>query len=316
MAISKNLWLNGTKQKLGGAVTYTLKGQQIIRKEAAKVSNPRSTAQMNQRVRLANLVDFYRANQLWMKRGAFENKKQTQSDYNAFVSRNIQSSTIALTKAEALAGAVVVAPYQVTDGSLERINASVATNVLSIPLANLTAGNSPMTSDVSMAILENYPSLRKGDQISIIVLLNKRDSAGIPRVTVFANEFILDDDNSEPISTYVSVGTRVRTISATESALVLNVQPESGESVAFVVCASRSTSNGIKVSPSSVIMGDTTFLTGYSSEEQFEKAIISYGESTENFLDSTSVVAGNSNTTDGGDNQGGSGSGDPSDVTP
>lgn len=316
MAIIKNLWLRNSSKKLAGAVTYQLKGQTIAREQAAKVYNPRSTAQMNQRVRLANLVDFYRANASWMKRGAFENKKQTQSDYNAFVSRNIQSSTIALTKAEALAGAVITAPYQVTDGSLERINARVATNVLTIPVSPNTAISTTSVSQISLALLDTYPSLKEGDQISIIVLLNKRDSAGIPRVSVFANEFILDTQDENTLSQYVSVGSRTRTISVVSGDLAINVTPQSGESVAFVVCASRTTESGIKVSPASVLMGDTTFLTGYSSEEQFQKAIDSYGESSENFLDSTSVVAGDSNTPSGGDDQGGSGSGDPSDVTP
>lgn len=314
MAVSKNLWLNGTIQKLGGAVTYQLKGQQIIRKEAAKVSNPRSKAQMNQRVRLANLVNFYRANASWMKRGAFENKKQKQSDYNAFVSRNIKPGRIALTKAEALAGAVIVDFYQVTDGSLESINTSVNGNTLSIPASNLTTSNSPKVNEVTMALMETYPSLKLGDQISIIVLLNKRDTAGYPRVKVFANEFLLDEDNELSVSEYVRVGNRERAISTTNGALKLAVTPQNGESVAFVVCVSRTTSNGLKVSPSWVDMSDEAFVNGYSDSTQFQKAIDSYGESSVNFLDSSNVQAGNSSSSGGDEDQGGSGSGDPGDV--
>lgn len=316
MAVSKNLWLDGAKQKLAGAVTYTLKGQQIIRKEAPQVANPRTTAQMNQRVRLANLVNFYRANQSWMKRGAFENKKQTQSDYNAFVSRNIGASQIALTKAEALAGAAIASTYQVTDGSLPRISYAVNEGTLSIPLSGTTANDAGSVSELLDFIKRSYPALREGDQISIIMLANKRDVDGYPRLEVFPTEIILSDDDEEQLTGIINTGGRAISKAFTAGTWSFTVTPKAGESIAFIICASRSTSSGLKVSPSYVTIGDWTFVDGYSSQEQFQEAINSYGESSANFLDSTSVVAGDSNTPSGGDNQGGSGAGDPGDVEP
>lgn len=316
MAISKNLWLDGAKQKLAGAVTYTLKGQQIIRKEAPQVANPRTTAQMNQRVRLANLVNFYRANIGWMKRGAFENKKQTQSDYNAFVSRNIQTSNIALTKAEALAGAVVAAPYQVTDGSLPELNYNVAVNQLSIPLPGLDASNGSSLGNFTQKLLMAYPALRDGDQLSIIVYVNKRDSSGYPRLQVFPNEVTLDIAEEEGLVSSINVAGHNVTATSVEGVLRIMVAPLEGESISYSMCVSRTTSTGIKVSPSYLRLGGTTFYDGYSSSEQFQKSIDSYGDSSANFLDSTSVAAGDSNTSSGDSSQGGSGAGDPGDVTP
>lgn len=92
MAKIKSLWLRGSSQRLGGAVTYMLKGVQIARELAAKVDNPRTPKQMNQRVKLANVVAFYRANRPWMERLAFETKKQNWSTYNAFVSANFAAN--------------------------------------------------------------------------------------------------------------------------------------------------------------------------------------------------------------------------------
>lgn len=316
MAVLKNLWLDGAKQKLAGAVTYTLKGQQIIRKEAPQVANPRTTSQMNQRVRLANLVNFYRANQSWMKRGAFENKKQTQSDYNAFVSRNIQTTSIALTKAEALAGAVIAGPYQVTDGSLPRINYSVSVGQLSIPLSAAVAADNGTINTFMNRMIQDYPALRMGDQISIIVLINKRDADGIPRLNVYPNEFNLSDETDDLVVSNINVAGRTATATFVEGFWRFSITPQPGESISYIVCASRTTSTGIKVSPSYVTIGNQTFVEGYSSEEQFQKAINSYGESSANFLDSTSAVAGDSNTPSGGDDEGGSGSGEPDDVEP
>lgn len=316
MAILKNLWLNGSSQKLAGAVTYTLKGQQVIRKEAAKVANPRSTAQMNQRVRLANLVNFYRANRGWMKRGAFENKKQKQSDYNAFVSRNIRESNIALTKAEALAGVVVVDHYQVTDGSLPMTEVSMAQSTARLLIAGMTQQGGTQMSTVVPKILSAYPGIQENDQLSVIVMVNKRDSNGNPKVYVRAYELILNSEKVGSVEDNIVGPDSALTIAAGDGSLNFSVTLASGELVGYAICFSRSTSNGIKVSPAFVRLSDLTFKEGYSSPSQFEKANSSYGESSANFLDSTSVMAGDSNAQGGEGDQGGSGAGDPGDVTP
>ena len=82
--------------RVGGNVYYMNKGQNIARELAPAISNPQTAAQQEQRMRWANLVSFYRVNQPWMKRGAFESKKQTWSDYNAFVSANSKISPVYL----------------------------------------------------------------------------------------------------------------------------------------------------------------------------------------------------------------------------
>ncbi len=58
---------------------YTQGGRTLQRELAPEVKNPKTPAQMGQRVKWANLVAFYRANASWMPK-AFENKKATQSD--------------------------------------------------------------------------------------------------------------------------------------------------------------------------------------------------------------------------------------------
>lgn len=316
MAIVRNMWMRNTRQQVAGAVLYNLKGQTIQREKAASVANPRTTAQMNQRVRLANLVNFYRANASWMKRGAFENKKQTHSDYNAFVSRNIGTSAIALTKEEALAGAAIACPYQVTDGSLPIIQASAVANVFTIQALGYTTSTQDTISNLTEALLHTYPTLKMGDQLSIILLFNKRDSSGIPRVVAYANEIALTDTNNLTLAGSLNAGGRTVVSAPVADGIKLTVTPESGEAIGFIVCVSRSTANGLKVSPSWVNLSDDTFVEGYSDGSQFEKAIASYGEGGVNFLDSIEVIAGQTTPAGGGDDQGGSGAGDPSDVTP
>lgn len=301
---------------LGGAVYYMRAGENVAREKAAFVTNPRSTSQMNQRVRLANLVNFYRANRSWMFRGAFENKPAKLSDYNAFVSRNIQTSNIALTKAEANAGAIIADTYQVTDGSLPMANVTYFQNgaLLNIPghISDDGASISQFLDDIFSA----YPGVQEGDQLSVIILNNKRDANGVPRLRVRAYEMILKSNGGANAGDLIEGGDGDLSIVSVNGGYSFQVGTDTGAAIGYAICFSRSTPSGIKVSPSFVVLSDDTFVEGYSSEEQFQKAINSYGESVANFLDSGSVTAGDSNTPSGGDDEGGSGAGDPGDVTP
>jgi len=301
---------------LGGAVYYMRAGENVAREKAAFVTNPRSTSQMNQRVRLANLVNFYRANRSWMFRGAFENKPAKLSDYNAFVSRNIQTSNIALTKAEANAGAVIVDTYQVTDGSLPMANYSYDQGgvLLSVP-GNSAAANINVQAFVNN-ILNDYAGVQKGDQMSVIILVNKRDASGVPRLSVLPYEITLDATDIDDINDLIGGPSTSLSVTSVAGGFKFAIPAVAGAAIGYAICFSRTTASGIKVSPSFVVLSDTTFKEGYSSETQFQKAIDSYGESVANFLDSGSVTAGDSNTPSGDEDQGGSGSGDPGDVEP
>ena len=72
MAIVKSAGLRNYVGKHAGNVYYLQKGEALVREKAAEVTNPRTPSQMMQRTRLANLVNFYRANKDWMKRYAYE----------------------------------------------------------------------------------------------------------------------------------------------------------------------------------------------------------------------------------------------------
>lgn len=309
MAVSKNLWLNGTNQKLGGAVTYNLKGQQIIRKEAAKVANPRTTAQMDQRVKLANLVNFYRANKAWMAKGSFESKKQTWSDYNAFVSVNLGNSLVYLTKSQASAGAAICAPYIVTKGTMTPAHVQMEADSETANSVTLLYQASAVPSTwgaLSQAIINAHAGIQNGDQLSIIYYM-QATSGDNKFLRVKAQELILDVNSTTALTGMFSGWTFEQT-GMSFNAVTLDEGSVKGVSI----CFSRTVSGAIKVSDSQVILLDSTVYDAAITESAIENAIASYGGSSTNFLDSNTT--GLSSTP--GDSQGGSGAGDPGDVTP
>ena len=287
MAITKNVWLRGAKQKLGGVVLYQAQGETRMRELAASVANPRTEKQMAQRVRWANLVNFYRANRNWMQR-AFENKPENNTDYNRFMSLNGGNSTIYLTKQEANAGACIVSNYRVTDGTLNSIEVSASggnwiTNIWTGTLAALTS--STTVGQFAQALLSSNAGLRTGDQLSFIRMSQQVNSTtGFPFVIVRAYEVLLNPNSAELLGDYLPLDYFAIDTSGDNNALRVT---NSGNAGGFVLVLSRTEGGIIRVSPQDVVVANNSALIArYSSASQQQTAADSYGEGTEVFLSS------------------------------
>ena len=288
MAIVKNFWLQNQKKKLAGAVIYQAMGQTRSRELAASVANPRTESQMTQRVKWANLVNFYRANKGWMK-FAYETKKQSQSDYNKFMSLNVASSRIYIPKGFAAQGACIVDAYQMTQGSLASIETTKtstgwATNLF-LSDANALPEN-PTVGEVSAQLLAANPALREGDQISFIRLTQQTNaSTGVPYVVVRKYEVILNSSSVKFFYDYMPVDYIVFDGGTNPNRIEVN---DSGNAGGFILILSRTTGGKTYVSTQSVVVANNTALIeAYSSQNALQTAIDSYGESSEPFLTST-----------------------------
>lgn len=288
MAIVDNFWLKNQRKRLAGAVIYQAMGQTRSRELAPQVSNPRTQAQMAQRVRWANLVSFYRANKSWTKY-AFETKTQNQSEYNKFMSLNVASSQVYLTKSEASAGACVLAPYIVTQGSLDAIeqnlvDAGIVTNLYYDANANIRP-NTPVN-EFSNYLVANNPGLRYGDQLSVIRLYQLANpSSGVPYVQLRKYELVLSSDNTRQIQEYLPAELLFLTTVEGKKAITIDRVGRYG-AITFVL--SRTVGGKTYVSTQRLIcVGLEALQTYYSSDDQLRRAIVSYGDSGEAFLSST-----------------------------
>ena len=272
---------------MAGAVLYSRMGETIARELAASVSNPRTTAQMSQRVRLSNVVNFYKVSAKWM-RGAFESKAENQSDYNAFVAANLTASRVALTKSQAAAGAAVVAPYKITQGSINPISWSNTGTTL--PTSDLYVGDLTITGATTVgqfsAALEAANNLLDGMQLSLIQYIQQVDAQGTPYVTCRAYEVVLNSANSQLLSSYMPID--ILAVSAGENrALAVNTSEFTG---GFAMILSLTTGTTIKVSSANVVLtSDNTYYDSFTTAAVQQAAIDSYGEGTEIFLSSSTA---------------------------
>jgi len=281
------MWLRGAKKKLGGTVLYTQGGRTLQRELAPEVKNPKTPAQMGQRVKWANLVAFYRANASWMPK-AFENKKATQSDYNKFMSLNAANSRIYLTKEQARQGACVVDSYRMSDGTLQPVDIfpteqNWVTNLYLTGLDKLDATTT--VAAFSTALLASNAGLRSGDQLSFIRITQfNNNTTGIPYVQVRAYELIINEQGPGLVKDFwpielIALGQEQET----PALMVKNNNKQGG----FAIIVSRTQGGRVMVSPSQVTQVNMAdIIKQYSSDAALSAAIESYGKGDDVFLDS------------------------------
>lgn len=293
MAILKSLIVRGGRKQIGGMVLYTRNGETIARELAAQISNPRTPAQMEQRVKLSNLVSVYRANSAWM-RGAFEAKKARESDYNAFVSANVDNNQVYLSKSDVASGAAVVGPYKITSGSLPVIETILngADLVTNLYVGALTIGSETTIGELSTALLANNNGLEEGMQLSVIINLQLAAAgSGVPYISVRAYEMIINSQSTVLITDVIPDGI-LESVGSTNKSLGLLTTSLGDGAAAFIL--SKTSGGNTRVSTQSLVFfGSNAVYRGYTSPTAQAAAIASYGEGADTFLSSNSAGGAN-----------------------
>ena len=83
-----NMFQGRARGSVGDVTFQVLKGQQISKARNRQPANPRTTKQMTQRSLFVDAVKFYTRGTQNLFKFAFEGKKQTESDFNAFMRVN------------------------------------------------------------------------------------------------------------------------------------------------------------------------------------------------------------------------------------
>ena len=262
----------------GNMTVSVVNGQSVLKQKPAKVKNPRTFKQMKQRVRIANITNLWNAF-TGKDRPSFENKPRTWSDNNAFVSANLSTSPVFLTKQEAQQACCVVAAYQVTRGSLPSILVGIGNDHKAssdIAVGSLAIGSSTELGQFSRAVVENNRSFRYGDQISVFVAEQMVNSVtGNPYVEMACHEVTLKKTSDELLEDIVGAN-----VFGVQDGMLTLANAVIG-AVAFV--HSRKTSKGTAVSTQRFVVDNPT-LSQYTTDEALTNAILSYGGNLEDYF--------------------------------
>ena len=277
MAIVKSAGLRNFVGKHAGNVYYLQKGVALAREKAAQVTNPKTAAQMVQRVRLANLVNFYRVNKEWMKKYSFEKLRPYLSIYNEFVAANMKNS-VPLTKSDAAAGVVLPAQLIVTKGTLPSIGSLDVIEKDMIAVSNIIVGENIETiGALSTSLINRVGGWKEGDQLSSIVIFYR---AGMPCV-VKATEMILDTESTDELPRGIGVFNRKLLVDLDTTGLTRDY------GIAAVLVHSRRENGSVLVSSETLSLSQKAdeLLSNATTEDAYNAAMDSYKQSEQPFLD-------------------------------
>ena len=274
MAILKGL-IRKQRGSIGDITIRQVKGVSIT-SEKSSPSNPKTFAQMRQRVQWRNIQNIWAVISAY-DHPAFENRRALQSDANLFMSANLNRIPVYLTASEARGGSAVVAPYQVTRGSLPSIevvangtNGEVGTD---ISLGTLTIGESTTLKQFSDAVVNNNPLYKNGDQITCMVLYQSANSVtGFPYVECKAFEITLNQaDNETLVREFDPNGVAFSTMTGSDK---LGMSQAVNGGVVYI--HSRKTPSKTLVSTQDFLVNNT-LLPNYQSDAKMLEAVSSYG---------------------------------------
>lgn len=269
--------VNGVATQLSGKV-----GQLIYRQtkygtvvyEAKKASVPlRTEAQMQIRTQWGNLAAVYRQFNQTLKKG-FEGLNGKMNDYNAFIQANTNVVKVYVPKSVRLNGGSVLAPYQITRGSMPSI--AMTKNAGGVLVSDLNVGSLVIGEETTVADLANVlialnDGYEAGDQVTFFYGQQTTDAVtGIPRARIYGYKVMLNPGDSTPLLEVVSsVG-----FSSVDGKLGMDRAIVDGAAV-WVHSRENGTS-GLSVSTQYLYV-DSSVLAGYQTSQAMAGAANSYG---------------------------------------
>ena len=268
----------GANTKISGKVGQLLYRQTrtgtVISELPVKPAIPRRSArQMDRRTQWGNLAAIYKQFDSMLRRG-YENLPPQMSVFNAFIQANIDVVKVYITKTIRLNGGAILAPYQITRGSLPSISmAKNASNILvsGIRLGSLAIDANTTVGQFSQAVIDNNDAFDEGDQLTFFHGLQSIDTVTrTPRATIRGYKVVLSTAEDTKLWDVVDrIG-----FSVTDNCLATSQQITNG---AAVWVHSRETADGALKVSTQLFFVENSALATYQGRTAFTAAANSYG---------------------------------------
>lgn len=283
-----SLFFGNASGKLGQVVLSTVKGQQIARAWQPKVANPRTKSQQTQRAKFANTVKFYRRATSNLFKFAFEDKKKTESDYNAFMRHNVDAATIVKRSYyDNIAYPAIGFNWQMSAGSLGDLSPVVSMNqgdtlfLRDVPITGTEEGANITIAQVSRAFVDSGIAMN-GDFVTFVTidssLANADDiPSSAPKWSI--TQIKIDTSNATEKFLEVLQGQDANMgISFFKDDDNSYIASKSAKANWFAVILSRVTPNGVRVSTSNLSGNSKAFLIveEYEQPSYRDAALISW----------------------------------------
>lgn len=252
-----NMLLGHARGKVGSLVFSRLKGQQVTRARNFSPANPRTASQMYQRALFTDAVKFYTRGRRNLFQFAFEDKKENESDYNAFMRNNAKRGVVISKAAFDMYGYPALGNWLMSKGTLEPIFSMIVASQPTIQFSRVSSlENITTLGQLSQFIVDGEQWL-DGDIITF-VNITFSPTSGIPAVEPPSNantqwevnQVQLNLQSAQPLSDFGIAASYLHSEEPGENSVLQLSQVIEGYvgNEAFVVIHSRNTTTGLRVS--------------------------------------------------------------------
>ena len=229
----------------------------------------RDSAMLEQDSALRSLLP--RFNQT-LKKG-FEGLNGKMNDYNAFIQANTNVVKVYVPKSVRLNGGSVLAPYQITRGSLPSVAMVKAGDVLvsDINLGSLVIDAATTVADLANAVIAYNDGWEAGDQVTFFYGQQTTDAVtGIPRARIYGFKVMLNPGDSSVLWEVVSE------LGFSSVGGKLGMSAAISDGAAVWIHSREDGTSGLKVSTQFLYV-DNSVLAAYQGDSAMAASANSYG---------------------------------------
>lgn len=255
-----NMLLGYARGKVGSMVFSRANGEQITRAYNGAPTNNRTVSQMLQRTMFITANKFFtRGNQNFFK-FSFEDKRQNESDFNAFMRNNIKNASMMSQYAFDEATYPALGRFLLTKGSLYGVPLTYYEKAGCYDIIETTDVSLGTIGSFSTALMEEF-QLQKGDIFTALMISAEGSNTantpsilplrrGIVRWTI--KQITIDPDNNSPLQTNFG-DTIIINDDRPVRRYALKFGNDAENIQAACITISRNTRRGVKVSTSQLV---------------------------------------------------------------
>ena len=272
------------KGKAGNMSYFEVNGETIGRSFHTSIKNPKTEAQMKQRIKMNNILNMYKYTKGYLQQN-FEGIIGNKNASSFFRSYNLMKTPVWLTKAQKESFKFVLAPYVVAQGRITSVNYEFRDGVFisDINVGDLVINDQTEESILSSIICGNNEGWTNNDSLQVILLRQKRVAAldeEIAHPTCCSIVVSLDNTSATkigdiPVLESLSNMSRF-SLCNIDGKLAVRVADTDEYTYAFAIVHGRGQGRDKIVSSQLLCLSDTALYDSYCGEEAFSKAYESY----------------------------------------
>ncbi len=272
------------KGKAGNMRFYEVNGETIGSSIPTEVYNPKTEAQMKQRIKMNNILNMYKYIKGYLQQN-FEGIIGNKNASSFFRSYNLMKTPVWLTKSQKESYKFVLAPYVVAQGRINSVGYEFRNGVFvsDINVGDLEINDETEERVLSSIICGNNEGWTNNDTLQVILLRQKRTASldeEIAHPTCCSIVVSLDNSSATKIGeipVFESLSNMSRfSLCNIDGKLSVRVADTAEYTYAFAIVHGRGQGRDKIVSSQQLCLSDTALYDSYCSSEAFNKAYESY----------------------------------------